>query len=175
MTRNSDLAFRWEVIAQGDEGPGVRSRHCFAHDHEARATVLVGGIIWQHGTLRSDTWELRDGAWHWLDCSPAPPARHRGAMVYDAARECCILFGGQGSSWEMLDDTWIYSNRRWRRWHGRWFTRGPAPRCGHSLAFDEAQVVVVLFWGILEGDLPLGDTWLFDGRKWHRVSGAAPA
>jgi hypothetical protein len=167
MIRDGQTAFRWEVIAQGEEGPGVRSRHCFAYDREAMATVLVGGIIWERGgTLHSDTWELRGRAWHWIDCSPTPLARHRGAMVYDAERECCVLFGGQGSRGEMLDDTWIYSNRRWRRWHGRWFARGPSPRCGHSLAFDEAESVVVLFGGISKGDPVRRHLDL----RWHEVA-----
>ncbi|HWB14691.1 MAG TPA: kelch repeat-containing protein [Pirellulales bacterium] len=140
------------------------------HDHESFFQI-------EDSALRegSDTWELRGGVWHWIDCSPTPVARHRGAMVYDAVHQCCVLFGGQGSRGEMLDDTWIYSNRRWRRWHGRWFTSGPSPRCGHSLVFDEAEGVVVLFGGIIKGDRSLGDTWIFDGRKWQSVSGAAPA
>lgn len=172
---NDSLAFQWEVIAQGGEGPGVRSRHCFAHDREMLATILVGGIIWQRGgTLHSDTWELRNGAWHWIDCTPTPPARHRGAMVYDAVRGGCLLFGGQGSLGQMFDDTWYYSRQCWRRWRGRWFASGPAPRCGHALAFDEEAGVTVLFGGIAKGDVSLGDTWMFDGARWQGVSGPGP-
>lgn len=175
MTNSDKLEFRWEVIADGDEGAGVRSRHCFAHDREAKTTVLVGGIIWERGgTLHSDTWELRSGVWHSIDCAPMPPARHRGAMAYDLVRGCCVLFGGQGSRGDMLDGTWLYSNRRWRRWRGGWFASGPVPRCGHALAFDEQQGVSVLFGGIAKGDVSLGDTWLFDGKRWHEIPGPGP-
>lgn len=174
---NGDQArsFRWEVLASGDEGPGKRSRHGFAYDRDAAATVLVGGIIWDDGgTLQSDTWELHGGGWHFVDRSPTPAARHRGAMVYDTRRGCCVLFGGQGSRDEMLSDTWFYGGQRWRRWRGSWFASRPRPRCGHSLAFNEEEGVAVLFGGIAKGDRSLGDSWLFDGTRWRRVRGPAP-
>ncbi|HVX13540.1 MAG TPA: kelch repeat-containing protein [Pirellulales bacterium] len=166
--------FQWTVIAAGDDGPGPRSRHGFAHDRQAMATVLVGGIVWERGELCSDTWELDEGGWHRIDGSPLPPARHRGGMVYDSHRGCCVLFGGQASNWSMLGDTWLYANRRWHQPRRGWFVSRPAPRCGHSLAFDEEEGVVVPFGGIAQGDRSLDDTWLFDGSKWRRIDGDAP-
>jgi hypothetical protein len=166
--------FQWNVITEGDDGPGPRSRHGFAYDRETMRTVLVGGIVWERGVLCSDTWELHKGGWQQVDCSATPPPRHRGATVYDAHQGFCVLFGGQGSRWSMLGDTWFYANRRWYQPRGRWFASRPAPRCGHSLAFIDEEGVVVLFGGIAEGDRSLNDTWLFHGRKWWRVNGDAP-
>jgi hypothetical protein len=42
------------------------------------------------------------------------------------------------------------------------------------MAFDEQAGVVVLFGGIDPDDNPLGDTWLFDGTSWKKVSGMSP-
>ena len=36
----------WEVIAAGNDGPGLRSRHGLVYDRSAKAAVLFAGIIW---------------------------------------------------------------------------------------------------------------------------------
>jgi hypothetical protein len=42
------------------------------------------------------------------------------------------------------------------------------------MAFDEQAGAAVLFGGINSDDRPLGDTWLFDGTSWKKVSGVSP-
>jgi hypothetical protein len=173
MANNAPVTFTWRVVATGGESPGPRSRHGLVFDREAKAIVLVGGIIWdEHETLRSDTWEFRDGHWSQVEAA-GPPARHRGAMVYDSRRGCSVLFGGQGNRNDFLGDTWTYADRRWRQWRA-WWGRRPAPRCGHSLAFDDEAGVTVLFGGVDRTQKSRGDTWLFDGGSWRPVEGPAP-
>jgi hypothetical protein len=97
-------------------------------------------------------------------------------MVYDGRRAQCVLFGGQGQKGRalpLLADTWIYAKRQWRQVAGQ---TGPQPtaRCGHCLAFDEQEGVVVLFGGVGGNDQSLGDTWVFDGSSWNPVAGPAP-
>lgn len=179
----------WEVIASGKEGPGRRSRHGFVYDRSADAAVLFGGIIWYPvlgGVYQSATWELCDRQWTRIRTSPTPPARHRGAMVYLDHLKQSLLFGGQSRRlslsclWEgvvttwsgFLRDTGLYSDRQWRKLR----TGGACPsrRCGHCMAYDELAGVAVLFGGINPFDNPLGDTWIFDGTRWERVTGPAP-
>ena len=175
MSGGTDVAFRWDVVAAGDEGPGPRSRHCLVYDAGARATVLFGGIVWiGEGSLRADTWELRGGRWSPVECDEHPPARHRGAMTYDASRGHAVLFGGHSWLNGFFRDTWTYAQGSWRRWRAGWWGRQPSPRCGHCMAYDEEIGAVVLFGGIDPSDRPLGDTWLFDGAAWKPVSGKAP-
>ncbi len=175
MSDGAGIQFGWEVVASGDDGPGLRSRHCLAYDPGARATVLFGGIVWHEGgALRADTWELRGGEWSRVECREPPPARHRGAMIYDARRGACVLFGGQESLGGLLRDTWTYADRRWQQWRPGWWAARPSARCGHCLAFDEAAGEAVLFGGIGGFDRPLGDTWVFDGDSWREVPGPAP-
>lgn len=178
----------WEVIASDEEGPGPRSRHGLVYDRSTGAAVLFGGISWEHpqGAFLGDTWELHNRQWTRIKTSQTPPARHRGAMVYLDGLGQTLLFGGQGQPaglralWESLfgtwnglfADTWLYSDRQWRRI--RSLRASPSPRCGHSLAYDEQEGVAVLFGGIDPHDNPLGDTWLFDGAAWRRVAGKAP-
>jgi hypothetical protein len=177
MANEAARPFVWGAVADGSEGPGPRSRHVLAHHRDDGATVLFGGILWEEdGRLLSDTWELRDRRWSRVDARTHPPPRHRGAMVYDGCRGCCLLFGGQGhgrGGFPMLGDTWTYAAGRWRRWRS-WLGARPSPRCGHALAFDEEEGVVVLFGGIAPGDRSLGDTWRFDG-SWRAVPGPGPS
>ena len=174
MARPKAPRFTWQILASGDDGPGPRSRHCLVYDANEEATVLVGGIIWgKFLDLQSDTWELRANHWTPIKTRPKPPARHRGAMVYDSRRGCSILFGGQGQLGVVFGDTWIYGGGRWKQCRFWWWNR-PAARCGHSMAFDEATGKVVLFGGINQLFLSLGDTWLFDGASWQKVRGPGP-
>lgn len=52
---------------------------------------------------------------------------------------------------------------------------GPGPRLGHSVAFDENRARVVLFGGFAPEGVPLGDTWEWDGRRWHRIHASGPS
>jgi hypothetical protein len=167
------MSFAWETVAASGKGPGSRSRHCIAYDAGARAVVLFSGVLWVgNGRLLPDTWELREGAWTRTNGWTRPLARHRGAMVYDRERGCCILFGGQADAVPFLGDTWTYQDQRWRK-RSHWWHR-PRPRCGHALAFDESLGKTVLFGGVGSHQKSLGDTWLFDGGSWRRVSAPGP-
>ena len=175
MAKNVGRTFRWEVVAAGELGPGPRSRHGLTFDRAANAAVLFGGIIWdEHESLLSDTWELHDGRWTQIRTTDAPPARHRGAMVYLASREQSILFGGQGQTCNFFGDTWAYSQKRWQKLR-RWpWSSAPPPRCGHCMTYDEQTGVAVLFGGIDSNNDSLGDTWLFNGTSWKKVRGSGP-
>ncbi len=172
MAQTPPPTLGWQVIATGRSGPGPRSRHGLAYDRRARAAVLFGGIVWRRQRLQSDTWELRGGKWTRIRTREAPPARHRGAMVYLDSGQTCLLFGGQSDKNAFLADTWTYSDQRWRRAPAG--VTCPSPRCGHSLAYDEQTGTAVLFGGIRPDDQPLGDTWLFDGAGWREAPGQGP-
>ena len=163
----------WETIAAGKYGPGVRSRHGLVYDRSAKAVVLFGGVVWTPDwNLYSDTWELHGRKWSRIRTVDAPPARHRGAMVYLDNRAETLLFGGQAQSNQFLGDTWTYSARRWQSVRAGRVT--PPARCGHCMAFDEQAGVAVLFGGIGAKMNSLGDTWLFDGNTWEQVRGSGP-
>jgi hypothetical protein len=51
---------------------------------------------------------------------------------------------------------------------------GPAPRRGHTLAFDSARARVVLFGGVSAG-APFGDTWEWDGESWTQMNDIGPS
>lgn len=100
-----------------------------------------------------------------------PPARRDHAMVYDARSERVLLFGGRActrlQSCEPLGDLWAYqSTTGWVELT----TSGPRPsaRFGHSLSFDEARGVTILFGGRSE-DAVLDDTWELHDDAWSAL------
>ena len=62
------------------------------------------------GTL-DELWEWDGQRWTRISTPIAPPARLNGAMVYDAARDELVLFGGSASYLTQveLNDTWTWN------------------------------------------------------------------
>jgi hypothetical protein len=97
-------------------------------------------------------------------------------MAFDAQRGVSVLFGGihwDGST-HYYGDTW--------EWNGTvWVMRassGPEPRGGHSITYEVARGVSVLFGGLNYNVTPseYGDSWEWDGSAWslRSCSGASP-
>jgi galactose oxidase-like protein len=98
-----------------------------------------------------------------------PSARFGHAMCYDSARQCAVLFGGDGP--QFFGDTWTWSGGLWTQVADT----GPSPRRDHSMTFDSAHGVALLFGGISNNVLER-DTWTWDGENWTQVEDTgAPA
>jgi hypothetical protein len=189
-TTGADLADTWEwdgeLWAQvGDRGPSPRFLDAMAYDGERKRTVLFGG---QPFPLR-DTWEWDGKGWTRVaDSGPTPRSSH--AMAFDATRKEVVLFGGYSPT-GALADTWTWNGATWTQKADV----GPAARFAHSMAFDTGRARVALFGGdtmqsqsVVQtdvfGDLvrtvesvqvPLGDTWEWDGSKWSALADIGPA
>jgi hypothetical protein len=93
--------------------PPIRSNAAFAwQDHRGRA-LLFGGY---YGGSLGDAWEWDGTNWTPFPASGAPSARHwiAPSMVYDSARDECVLFGGMESA-TPRGDTWRCDGTSWRR------------------------------------------------------------
>jgi hypothetical protein len=90
-----------------DSGPLPREAHSVAYDSRMQVIVLFGGGEGSQGTdPLGDTWEWDGDEWTQrlnYGCS----ARWSAAMVYDAAREAPMLFGGCTIN-ERYGETWEY-------------------------------------------------------------------
>ena len=84
-------------------------------------------------------------------------------MVYDAARQRIVLFGGD-SAGSRRGDTWTWDGSEWTALAP---ATSPPPRAEHAMAYDAARDRIVLFGGA-DGVQFLDDTWEFDGQDWQR-------
>ncbi|MFW6159395.1 MAG: kelch repeat-containing protein, partial [Planctomycetota bacterium] len=78
---------------------------------------------------------------------PVPPARRNSPLVYDAANEVFVLFGGDHQDYH-TNDTWILDlNEGWRR-----ASPGiaPAPRAGHALVYLPKSGRVLMLGGYVQ-------------------------
>ncbi len=99
-----------------------------------------------------------------------PSARSNVAMVFDAARNRVVLFGGAGGSTAILfNDTWEWDGENWTQYEDI----GPVPRSRHGMAYDSKRQRTVLFGGSA-GNLNVNDTWEWDGADWTQVADTGP-
>lgn len=136
-------------------------------DSARGVTVLFGGQNDRGND--GETWEWNGQEWT-LRATSGPSPRSIRALAYDSARGVTVLFGGYSGGSEGHSDTW-----EWDGVAGIWELRaesGPSPRAAHSLAYDSARGVTILFGG-WDGWLD-GETWEWDGASWTLRSTEGP-
>ena len=104
--------------------------------------------------------------WTLLENS-SPSARAWPSMVYDAAREEVVLFGGYLNS-AVNDDTYTWDGETWTL---ETPDDAPSPRWISGAAYDRGRERVVLFGGVapqLSTD-GFDDTWEWDGDTWTEI------
>lgn len=148
-------------------GPAAGVGHAMAYDAAREAVVLLGN------EFDAETW-LWSGS-GWVSAAPAtsPPPRSDHALAYDAARGVVVLFGGSYTFeyWQVLNDTWTWDGTTWTPQSP---VHQPPARSGHTLAYDAARGVTVLFGGLDGLGVPLGDTWEWDGTDWTLRASSGP-
>jgi Galactose oxidase, central domain/FG-GAP-like repeat/Kelch motif len=176
----------YNVTPAGGAMPVPRSGHAFVFDPTRRVVVLFGGWNPTQGYL-SDTWEWNCAArtWTQISTSTAPSARQGARMIYDAAGNRLILFGGVDVN-RFYNDTWRYSAGTWTRvtttassssnrtFNGRTF---------HGLVYNTARGSLLIFGGIGYPNLTtqgtvtdFDDMWELVGTTWTDItpSGTKP-
>lgn len=155
----------WTQIAAPSH-PRWRNRAALAYDGARNAVVLFGGgLTVEPNSDFDDTWEWR-GSWRRRAPAVSPIARRDHAMVYDAARQRIVLFGGGRFTatgvYVQLNDTWEWDGNVWTR---PALAISPSPRSA-AMAYDASRRRTVLFGG------PDDDTWEWDGATWTRFAPA---
>lgn len=131
--------------------------------------VAFGGRASSGVTKDTVIWDSDSNAWLRGSFSVSPEARMHHAMSFDAQRGRVLMFGGFGTRND-LADFWTF-DRDLMQWQQIQAT-GPAPRHGHSLAYDPLLDIAVLF-----GGMGRQDTWVFDftAQTWTQITvGATP-
>jgi hypothetical protein len=83
-------------------------------------------------------------------------------MIYDAARQEIVLFGGGGNGVE-FNDTWVWDGTNWTQ---KFPVISPPNRDGSAVTYDSIRQEVVLFGGFVSSIGPVGDTWTWNGTTW---------
>jgi hypothetical protein len=178
----------FEAPSFGYVGPKPISRlsSALAYSTNDNAMVMFGGSIY------NDTWALDAQTKSWVflrgDGWPGQPARRAqitNSMVYDSRNDAFVLYGGRcadGSGCGSvpyngnLGDTWVYRLAT-NTWTQMMPAMSPPPLEQHTMSYDAANGVVVLFGGD-DGATFLNDVWVYDvpSNTWTQVdiSGDAP-
>ena len=89
-------------------------------------------------------------------------------MAYDSLRHVIVLFGGIGSGYTRLSDTWEWDGSAWNRRA----VAGPSARDGFGIVWDSMRGRVVLFGGW--DTAANNDCWEWDGASWSRRTISGP-
>jgi hypothetical protein len=140
-----DDVWSWDGVDWTHVGslPSSRSSHGVVYHNGRNSLVLFGGGSGWDATnqFSGATWEWIEG--RFVDAHAAGPARRAGhALVYDAVRERCLLFGGRSEA-GYLADTWEWDGRAWRQLE----VSGPSARWFFGAATDDANRRIVIFGG----------------------------
>ncbi|MBN8645412.1 MAG: hypothetical protein J0L61_09270 [Planctomycetes bacterium] len=126
-----------------------------AYDPIRERTVVFGGFD-DGFNRRSDTWEW-DGV-SWQQVSAAAPAamggRNGATMLWDPARERCVLIAGESGTGRR-NDVWEWDGSTWSL---RPTTGGMPTRFVHAASYDTHRSVIVLACGITSAGNTAG-TW----------------
>jgi len=171
---NITLALNYTQLTQTPL-PGPRCCGAMAYDPISMSTLLFGGTqTFDNMTysIMNDTWQLKNGQWNQLSLGTSPPPRSGAAMVYDAAHNNIVLFGGTTGSSD-LNDTWIWNGSTWTLITPP--TSPPGRRFdSQGMAYDPNMQAVVMFGGIdYTSKIFYNDTWVWNGTTWTQMGSPA--
>jgi PKD repeat protein len=133
---------------------------------EVAWSSVTGDALGADGTSTiSDERTASEVRWIQRTVANHPFARQDHAMAYDSKRGVTVLFGGKylpDGGWQVLGDTWEWDGVKWTQLYP---ANHPPARCWHTMVYDTARQVVVLFGGY-DGSHELSDTWEWDGTNW---------
>ncbi len=149
--------------------PSARTGAAIVYDAATSQLLLFGGssLPLTEGGYDAQTWLWTGTTWRQLHPATSPPARHNADMVYDAAAQDVILFGGYDGSY--LNDTWSWNGTTWTQLSP---ATSPSPRDSESLVYDSASQTAIMFGGFSSATGRLSDTWSWNGATWTELSPA---
>jgi hypothetical protein len=126
-------------------------------------------VLYDAGALQ--TWEYDGANWTQVNTAQTPGPRSGFHLAHDFARGRTVLFGGDDGSrrHNVFQDSWEYDGSNWTQIAT---PVSPPGRSEFALAFDAAQLRVVLYGGRVNQAL-LNDTWSYDGATWTQLSPAS--
>ncbi|HKQ47859.1 MAG TPA: kelch repeat-containing protein [Phycisphaerae bacterium] len=103
-----------------------------------------------------------DGSWFQQSPAVTPSARGLVGMAFDSERQVTVLFGGQLSNGDEVDETWEWDGTNWAQITP---AMSPSARAGHAMVYDSGRGVTVLFGGAANA-VTSDETWEWNGTNW---------
>lgn len=161
----------WSLVATSGGPPPARYAHVALHDQTNARMVIHGG-----NTFLNDVWSLSltTFAWSQVNTFPSPEVgfpsgRYFHSVIYDAANQRMLMYGGSESS--ILGDTWLLPLSGVAQWRAL----SPTPRYAAHGAFDPSRNRFMVYSGLTQGGLVLEDLWAYDLHGfWTQVIPAGP-
>jgi hypothetical protein len=147
------------------------------------ALTLMGGAA-QAATPSYVAWQQANGSANGCTttCPASPAPRAADPVVYDGATNQVILFGGLGTGFISLNDTWSWNGTAWTQVADSGdagctttCTASPPVRAASSMAYDPASKQLIVFGGDPSGGPFLNDTWDWNGSTWTQVADSGDA
>ena len=126
--------------------PPSRANPSLSYDPNLRALLLFGGIgqpVPPGWVYYNDTWAYANRTWTLLSSASGPAPREQAQMVFDAADNETVLYGGINYSYGAYGDTWAFSGS------GNGTVARPVPGLG-SLAWAQTAPVVSVTRSVIE-------------------------
>jgi len=155
-----------------DHHPLERENAAAVFDPVLGRVILFGGLARDQaeGTESNETWSWTGSDWVLLQPRTSPSRRTGSSLVYDAAENAVLLFGGHVGNLFYYDDTWKWDGATWTLVKPN---RRPPGRGNAAIAFDEKTGEVVVFGGGAQAEggpgqigTPLDDTWTWNRSGW---------
>jgi hypothetical protein len=144
------------------------------------ALITLAGGATQAATPSYVAWTQANGSANGCTttCPASPPPRAANTVAYDGATGEVMLFGGLGSSFTPLNDTWAWDGTTWTQVADAadagcttTCTDSPPARAASMMTYDPASNQLVVFGGDADGgDVNNNDTWTWDGTSWSQVA-----
>jgi hypothetical protein len=161
--------------------PNPRTHHAMVYNPVSQKVVLFGGSSDAAEAGTGDTWEWDGFNWSKKSSATFPSPRYGATMVYDAARNEVVLFGGgrdlyTGQQPTFFSDTWVWDGTRWQQ---RLTATGPSPRISARMEYNPELGQIVLVGGYGAKDVGMSppfpyvfdyreETWIWDGSNWSQ-------
>jgi hypothetical protein len=128
----------WKNLTLSVTGsPAARSLPMLSDDPNVGGVLLFGGYTGALSGTSNDSWSFVNLTWTQLSLSAGPSPRYEGQMVFDAADNATILFGGTDLN-STFSDTWAFG------------TSGNASTGNVSTGWTQAAPVLRLSHGVVD-------------------------
>ncbi|MBN2362048.1 MAG: hypothetical protein JXR83_21530 [Deltaproteobacteria bacterium] len=163
----------WTRVADADQPGGLHGPKAAFHRALGQVMLYGGSTDVDWGPYSAALWRYDGTAWTCECAACAPGPRWGHGLVYDAAGDRLLLYGGRADGTSSTSDLW-----EWTEAGGfvQLYPSGasPAPRHGMYAAYDEARDRMVVFGGRRADIGATSDLWEYDGGQWHQIATTVP-